>query len=82
MGVVCAIDNQADYYEQLGRLGYASQLGVHNSDAGWEFDLTTIKELLESHDKRESLKTSIRALIDLKGAARVIDTLVSLAQAL
>jgi spore coat polysaccharide biosynthesis predicted glycosyltransferase SpsG len=77
-GVVCTVDNQVDYYEQLGQLGYASQLGIRNSRGNWEFNLTTIKELLESQEKRDSLKEATYALIDLKGAARVIDTLVSL----
>jgi UDP-2,4-diacetamido-2,4,6-trideoxy-beta-L-altropyranose hydrolase len=77
-GVVCAVDNQADYYERLGRMGYAVQLGIRNSDSGWEFNSTTIKELLESQEKRDSLKEAVRNLIDLKGAARVIDALEAL----
>ena len=81
-GVVCSVDNQVEYYEQLGQLGYAAQLGIRNSNARWEFDQTAIKELLESQEKRNSLKEATRALIDLKGAGRVIDTLVSLAQTL
>lgn len=78
-GVVCAVDNQTSYYAQFGRLGYVSQLGSRNSDSIWEFDLVAIKELLESQEKRDSLKKATRSLIDLKGAARVIDALVSLA---
>jgi spore coat polysaccharide biosynthesis predicted glycosyltransferase SpsG len=77
-GIVCAVDNQANYYDQLGQRGYASQLGKYNSSGNWDFDLLLINELLESQEKRDSLKKSIRSLIDLKGAARVIDTLVSL----
>ncbi|CAN2169228.1 spsG Spore coat polysaccharide biosynthesis protein, predicted glycosyltransferase [Candidatus Nanopelagicaceae bacterium] len=77
-GVVCAVDNQEDYYVSLGRMGYAAQLGVRNSDSGWEFNSTIIKELLESQEKRDSLKEAIRGVIDLKGAARVIDVLESL----
>jgi len=78
-GVVCAVDNQEDYYNQLGKLGYASQLGVFNSSGAWDFDLASIKELLESQKKQLSLKQAIRSLIDLRGAERVVDTLTSLA---
>jgi spore coat polysaccharide biosynthesis predicted glycosyltransferase SpsG len=77
MGVVCAIENQMEYYEQLGKLGYVSQLGFRNLDNCWEFNVGEIRELLESHLKREFLKESVCGLIDLKGAARVIDALVS-----
>ncbi len=76
-GVVCAVENQADIYEQLGRLGYATQLGILNSDKTWEFNLPAIRELLESQAKRDSLRDSIHGLIDFKGATRVIDALVS-----
>jgi hypothetical protein len=78
MGVVCAVDNQEDYYSQLGKLGYASQIGIYNSSANWDFNLESIRELLESQEKQDSLRKSTHSLIDLKGAARVFDTLVSL----
>jgi UDP-2,4-diacetamido-2,4,6-trideoxy-beta-L-altropyranose hydrolase len=78
-GVVCAIDNQVDYYNQLGQLGYVSQIGTYNSNQVWDFNLSLITEMLENKRKRDSLKEAIRGLIDLKGAARVIDRLLSLA---
>ncbi len=78
-GVVCAVDNQVDYYNQLGKLGYVSQIGICNSNKVWEFNLPSITELLNSQEKRETLKDATRGLIDFKGAARVIDTLLSLA---
>ena len=34
-GVVFAVDNQEDYYEQLGRLGYALQIGTRNPSGVW-----------------------------------------------
>ena len=75
-GVVCLIDNQEDYYKQLGRLGYAAQIGVRTTTGGWEFDVEAIRELLGSLEKRHSLKESITSLIDLKGAERVINFLI------
>jgi spore coat polysaccharide biosynthesis predicted glycosyltransferase SpsG len=75
-GVVCLIDNQEDYYEQLGQLGYATQIGVRTSTGAWEFNVEAIRNLLVSQEKRDALKESILDLIDLKGAERVIDYLV------
>lgn len=75
VAVVCAVDNQSGYYEQLGRLGYAAQVGVLNSTGEWKFDLDEIQILLTQPESRKSLRESVRGLIDLKGAARVIDVL-------
>ncbi len=75
-GVVCAVDNQEGCYEQLGRLGYASMIGVRNRDGVWDFDFRSIMELLGNQNKRDSLREATRGLIDLKGASRVIDFLV------
>jgi len=76
-GVVCLINNQEDYYEQLGRLGYATQIGVRTPAGAWEFNVEAIRNLLESEEKRDALKESVFGLIDLKGAERVIDFLVA-----
>jgi spore coat polysaccharide biosynthesis predicted glycosyltransferase SpsG len=79
-GVVCAVDNQEAYYEQLGRLGFASQIGVRNAAGNWDFKVGSIRELLENQEKRDSLENSVHGLIDLKGAERVINLLVSMMQ--
>jgi spore coat polysaccharide biosynthesis predicted glycosyltransferase SpsG len=76
-GVVSAVDNQDNYYEELGRLGYAQQIGKKNSDGEWWFDRAEMVELLGNQRKRETLRDLITGLIDLKGAERVIDFLVS-----
>jgi spore coat polysaccharide biosynthesis predicted glycosyltransferase SpsG len=76
-GVVCLIDNQEDYYEQLGRLGYATQIGIRTPAGAWEFNVEAIRNLLESQEKRDALKESVFGLIDFKGAERVIDFLVA-----
>ena len=76
-GVVCAVDNQENYYEKLGQLGYASQIGIRNPNDGWEFNIEAIRELMESQEKRRVLTETIKGLIDLKGAQRVIDYLIS-----
>jgi spore coat polysaccharide biosynthesis predicted glycosyltransferase SpsG len=79
-GVACAFDNQVDYYDQLGKLGYAHQIGVFESNQTWNFNFPLIKELLQSSERRNSLKEATRGLIDLKGAVRVIDAVLSLTQ--
>ena len=76
-GVACAVDNQEGCFEQLGRLGYASRIGVRSSKGVWDFDVNSILELLGSQNKRDSLKKATRGLIDFKGASRVIDLLAA-----
>jgi spore coat polysaccharide biosynthesis predicted glycosyltransferase SpsG len=75
-GIACAVDNQLDNYDRLGRLGYASQLGTCNASGDWNFNLASINEMLISTEKQESLRTAVRSLIDLRGASRVVDTLI------
>jgi len=75
-GVLCLVDNQENYYEQLGRLGFAAQIGIRTFAGAWEINVEVIRDLLGSQKKRDGLKQSILGLIDLKGASRVIDFLV------
>lgn len=75
-GVVCLLDNQEDFYDQLGRLGYATQIGIRTLAGAWEFNVQAITDLLASQEKRNDLKQSIMGLIDLNAASRVIDFLV------
>ncbi len=74
-GVVCSIDNQNDYYAQLGELGFAAQLGYLGLDGKWVFNLQEIRALLENRERRDTLAKATHMLIDLHGAARVIDIL-------
>jgi UDP-2,4-diacetamido-2,4,6-trideoxy-beta-L-altropyranose hydrolase len=78
--VVCAVDNQESYYSELGRLGCAVQVGVYHANGSWEFNLPAIKDFLESQSKQRSLKDAMHLLIDLKGAARVINNLITFAE--
>ena len=75
-GVVCLIDNQEDYYEQLGRLGYATQIGIRTQAGAWEINVEALEVFLGSQEKRDALKQSIMGIIDLEGASRVMDFLV------
>jgi len=78
--VVCAVGNQESYYDELGRLGYSGEVGVYHSTGSWEFNLPAIREFLESQSKQRSLKKAIYSLVDLKGAERVINTLITFAE--
>lgn len=75
IGVVCAFDNQRDYYDQFGRLGFVSQLGILEPAGQWRFNLDELIDLLSSTEKRSNLRKASKGLIDLKGASRVIDFL-------
>ncbi len=75
IGVVCAVDNQRDYYERLGKLGLVSQIGVLETSGEWQFNLNEIIDLLSDAGKRARLRDRTKGLIDLKGASRIIDFL-------
>jgi spore coat polysaccharide biosynthesis predicted glycosyltransferase SpsG len=79
VGVACAVNNQEDYYEQLQQLGLAAPIGAFNSNGKWDLNMHSIKELIQSKEKRQSLNEAMCGLIDLNGAARVVDALISFA---
>jgi len=79
MGIACAIDNQVDFYDQIGSLGCALQIGSYGSDGKWRLIMHSIRELLESREMRESLRRTIDSLVDNRGAVRVLNSLLSLA---
>jgi spore coat polysaccharide biosynthesis predicted glycosyltransferase SpsG len=73
VAVACAVGNQRETYDQLGNLGFASQIGHFDSENKWVFDSAELKSLLLGGEKLLSLKNRIRGLIDLNGASRVLD---------
>ena len=75
VGVACAVDNQRQYYESLGRLGVAAQIGFRNSSNEWEFDERIIHSLVTSPSLRESLRFNSVGLIDFFGAGRIVDAI-------
>jgi spore coat polysaccharide biosynthesis predicted glycosyltransferase SpsG len=75
IGVVCAVNNQQNYYNQLGKLGYVSQIGILERSGKWIFNLSELVDLLSDAGKRTQLRNATKGLIDLKGASRVIDFL-------
>lgn len=75
IGVVCAVDNQRDSYNQLGKLGYVSQIGVLETSGKWQFNIKELFDLLSDSGKRAGLRNATKGLIDLKGASRLMDFL-------
>jgi spore coat polysaccharide biosynthesis predicted glycosyltransferase SpsG len=74
-GVVCAVDNQKELYDQLGNLGYALQLGFLDWNNTWNFDQVYLRELLSSLAVRQKIQTAISSLVDLRGPSRVLNEL-------
>ena len=72
-GIACVVDNQENYYREIGKLGIAKQIGTRNADGTWRFDLNVIEELITSEILRNSLRTSAANQIDLRGTERVVD---------
>ena len=71
-GVVCAVENQKDYYEQLGLQSMAIQIGEFSKESGWRLDSNKIENLISDIKTRDLLREKMNDLIDLKGPARII----------
>jgi spore coat polysaccharide biosynthesis predicted glycosyltransferase SpsG len=77
IGIVCATENQAEVYSELGKAGYASQIGVRSKNGVWHFETNQLQDLLKSREARDVLRSRLRNLLDSAGAARVIDFIVT-----
>jgi spore coat polysaccharide biosynthesis predicted glycosyltransferase SpsG len=78
VGVICAVDNQSQYYETLGRLGVVAQLGLRTSDKDWQLDEQKIYSLVTSSTIRSNLIAKATGLIDFNGASRIVDAITTL----
>jgi spore coat polysaccharide biosynthesis predicted glycosyltransferase SpsG len=78
VGIICAVENQKQYYVQLGHLGVAAQIGERNKSTGWSFKTETIHMLLTDSKFRAKIKNDAYGLIDFMGAKRIVDALMSL----
>ena len=78
VGVACAVDNQEQYYDSLGQLGVAAQIGLRNLDNLWELNVEIISSLVSSSALRENLVAKAKGLIDFKGASRIVDAIINL----
>lgn len=78
VGIACAIDNQKQYYGELGRLGVAAKIGSFSSPSGWSLDINTIHRLVNEPSLRENLTGKAAGLIDFHGAGRIVDAVTCL----
>ncbi len=77
-GIGCAVENQALGYKTLSDLGVAMPIGVMNSSRQWQFDIEAIHELISSAELRKRLSDTSSNLIDLHGASRIADSIITL----
>jgi spore coat polysaccharide biosynthesis predicted glycosyltransferase SpsG len=78
VGIVCAIDNQEQYYKTLSELGVAAPLGFRNLDNEWKLDREKIYSLITSREVRGILLAKAQGLIDFQGASRIVDAITTL----
>lgn len=78
IGIVCAIDNQEQYYKSLGELGVAAQLGFRNMNNTWEIDNEKIHSLVKSNKLRRNLMAKAKDLIAFDGSSRIVDAITAL----
>lgn len=78
LGIICAVNNQKQYYDRLGELGVAAQIGTRTDSMGWSFKTDTLHKLLTDSQYRVSITTAAFGLIDFKGAQRIVNAMMSL----
>ncbi|MDO8646040.1 MAG: hypothetical protein Q7R42_05610 [Candidatus Planktophila sp.] len=78
VGIACSVDNQEQYYNSLGELAVAAQIGLSNLDKDWELDKEMIYSLVASSELRGDLIAKAKGLLDFKGASRIVDAITNL----
>ena len=78
VGLVCAVDNQRQNYNSLGKLGVAAQLGFRTVSNNWEIDEQKIHSLITSNELRVNLVSRAEGIIDFKGASRIVEVITTL----
>lgn len=78
VGVASAVDNQRQYYNSLGQLGVAAQIGFRDPSLGWCLDVKTIQMLVTMPEFRDSIARNAIGLIDFHGASRIVDVIKDL----
>jgi spore coat polysaccharide biosynthesis predicted glycosyltransferase SpsG len=78
VGLVCVVDNQSQYYNHLGKIGVAAQLGFRTLENTWKLDEQKINSLITSSELRMNLISTAEGLIDFKGASRIVDSITTL----
>lgn len=77
VGVICAIQNQRQYYDSLGQLDLAAKLGVRDAKDHWQFDHEQIQLIVSSKVFRERFKNKGKDLLDFEGSRRIVDLILS-----
>jgi spore coat polysaccharide biosynthesis predicted glycosyltransferase SpsG len=76
VGIVCGSFNQQQYYKILPKIGVAEAVGVYQDDK-WVLDSEIIQNLISSKSLRDRLSKKSLELIDLDGAKRVINEIMT-----
>ena len=76
VGIVCGSFNQQQYYKILPKIGVAEAVGVYQDDR-WVLDSEIIQNLISSKSLRDRLSKKSLELIDLDGAKRVINEIMT-----
>jgi spore coat polysaccharide biosynthesis predicted glycosyltransferase SpsG len=76
VGIVCGSFNQQQYYKILPKIGVAEAVGVYQDDR-WVLDSEIIQNLISSKSLRDRLSKKSLELIDLGGAKRVINEIMT-----
>ncbi len=79
IGILCAVDNQNSYYEQLTFAGIGIPLGRYQNE-NWSIDFLRLSELVLSEETRENLISRGLHVFDLKGAGRIVLEILDIAK--
>jgi len=81
VGIACAVENQANNYSLLAKLGIAKPIGVYSNGA-WKLESDEILALVSDSTLRNHLRNNAANFIDANGTKRIVDAILELAHEL
>jgi spore coat polysaccharide biosynthesis predicted glycosyltransferase SpsG len=71
--IVCTVDNQQEYFDELRSRGLALAIGTFSKGDGWVINSNDLQELITSKRKQEDLINAISGKFDFLGPRRIMD---------
>jgi len=77
VGICSTTENQKQYYYELPKLGVAAPIG-EIIDGVWKLDSVVIEKLIVSKEYRDHFQKKSNNLVNLDGASRILNEIISL----
>lgn len=70
--ILCTVDNQQEYYQELSSRGLALPVGTFTRSEGWVINFEALEDFINSKHKQQELISAITGKFDFLGSRRIL----------